>query len=86
MGTHRKRSTRRTHLFLVRLWVEDTPGVVGAGSGGDRGSTRDREGTEAWSGRVQRVVDGEAHPFQGWQSLTDTLLAMLSETTGNPEK
>ncbi len=62
---------RRSDLFLVRLWTE----------GGDDGS-----GKVEWHGKVQHVVDGEAHPFSGWQGLIELLLAMLSNNEGKPKR
>lgn len=62
---------RRSGLFLVRVWAEQT---------------EDGTGQVACHGRVQRVVDGEAHPFSGWQELGDTLLTMLSVTNSRPHK
>jgi hypothetical protein len=32
-----------------------------------------------WHGKVQRVVDGEAHQFDTWQELVNALQAMLPE-------
>ena len=61
------RRPRHTDLFLLRVWTRPS------GDGGD--------GTE-WRGKVQRVVDGEAHQFDGWQALVETLLSMLPERSG----
>ncbi len=36
---------------------------------------------QEWGGKVQRVVDGEAHEFQNWVALVDTLRAMLAATS-----
>jgi hypothetical protein len=54
---------RRSDLFLVRLWTEDAD---------------DDGGQVQWRGKVQRVVDGEAHQFSDWQGLSELLMAMLS--------
>lgn len=50
-----------THLFLVRLWSKEAEG------------DRDQAG---WRGKVQHVLSGEAHAFQGWPALIDLLLEM----------
>jgi hypothetical protein len=59
--------------------IEDTEqpqdGTGDAGGSGGSGKTQ-------WCGKVQRVVDGEAHQFNGWQGLVDSLLTMLSHTEG----
>jgi hypothetical protein len=34
--------------------------------------------TSSWRGRVQMVVNGEVHYFQGIQELIDAMLGMLS--------
>jgi hypothetical protein len=54
---------RRSNLFLVRLWMEQ------ADDGGSENECH---------GKIQRVVNGEAHQFDSWQSLVDTLIAMQS--------
>ena len=65
------RNLKRTELFLVRVWLSS------AGGGKPHpGASADR-----WKGRVQRVVDGEAHEFDDWQGLTDALAAMLPGNT-----
>jgi hypothetical protein len=61
---------KRGDLFLVRLWSTDN------NDGGTADSDRDRV---EWHGKVQRVVDGEAHLFTSLQDLTDRLLAMLAD-------
>ena len=53
---------KRTHLFLVRVWSRQ------AGDSGD--------GSELLGGKVQRVVDGEAHSFDDWQTLVELLIKM----------
>lgn len=69
------RRLRRTDLFLVRIWAQEGPDE-------DECSRVEGEGAVKWQGRVQRVVDGEAYQFNGWQGLTDLLLAMVSGTVG----
>ncbi len=64
VATNRRRALRRTDLFLVRMWVEDA--LDGSKKAG-------------WHGKVQRVVDGEAHQFDTWQELVNALQAMLPE-------
>jgi hypothetical protein len=66
------RRYKRTDLFLVRVWTDYT------GEGESEGDGRDGDKVE-WRGRVQRVVDGEAHRFSDWQGLVDTLLVMLAD-------
>lgn len=68
MSTHRH--LRRTDLFLLRLWTEEE---IGGGPS-----------EPVLRGRVQRIVDGESHQFDDWQSLVDVLLAMLNQ--GNDGK
>jgi hypothetical protein len=75
MSTYRH--LRRADLFLVRVWVEDA-----AGDEEDAGERSDGSTQVAWCGRVQRVVDGEAHEFSGLQGLVDSLSAMLSTSEG----
>ncbi len=70
MGTHGIRHHKRTNLFLLRVWTEDLS---------DGASSSNVE----WNGSVQRVVDGEARRFKGWQDLLETLLAMVSDTGAN---
>ena len=85
------RYLRRTDLFLVRMWTDtawpEGPATrVYAKGLGVAPTTTDASGHGEWSGSVQRVVDGEARHFTGWQSLVDTLLAMLAETRDMPER
>jgi hypothetical protein len=54
---------RRSGLFLVRIWAEET---------------EDGTGRVECHGRVQRVADGESHQFKDWRGLVDTLSAMVS--------
>ncbi len=60
---------KRADLFLVRLWSKDKDG---SNAGRDSGPV-------AWQGKVQRIVDGEAHLFSSLQGLTDWLLVMLAD-------
>lgn len=55
---------RRANLFLLRMWSEDVA---------------DGSSKVEWRGKVQRVVDGESHQFEGWHDLMDLLAAMLTE-------
>ena len=71
MGTHLNQHLRRTNLFLVRVWTEGAVGEDGNGTG-----------EAEWHGRVQRVIDGEAHQFDNLQGLVELLLKMLSESEG----
>lgn len=64
MATNRRRPLRRTDLFLVRMWVEDA---------------LDSSDKAGWHGKVQRVVDGEAHQFDTWQELVNVLQTMLPQ-------
>ena len=52
MGT--RQHYKRADLFLVRLWSKESDD--GSNAGGDSGQVE-------WQGKVQRVVDGEAHQF-----------------------
>ncbi|HET9493720.1 MAG TPA: hypothetical protein VFR15_05775 [Chloroflexia bacterium] len=70
------RHYRRTDLFLVRIWTEDTGSRDRADGGGGEGNT-DVDAAPAWKGRVQRVVDGETHQFSGSTGLVEVLAAML---------
>ncbi len=70
MPTHQSQNLKRTNLYLVRVWDE-------GGSEGNSG------GRAMWQGRVQRVVDGESHPFSNMQGLVDLLLEMLSGAKGD---
>ena len=76
MGRHR--SYRRSDLFLVRLWAEEADGATDAAAGGSDSEDPDHGGNLGWHGKVQRVVDGEAHQFSNWQDLCDLLAAMIS--------
>ena len=58
--------SKRSNLFLLRVWEEETDQTARAAE------------AVRWCGKVQRVVDGESHQFDDWQSLIDLLLAMLS--------
>ena len=57
------RYSKRTNLFLVRLWTHDAP---------------DGSGNTECTGKVQRVIDGESHQFDDWRGLMDLLLTMAS--------
>jgi hypothetical protein len=70
------RHPRRTDLFLVRVWARKAGDAPSGGSAGS-GSVANE-----WSGKVRRVVDGEAHRFEDLQGLVSILLMMLSEHRG----
>jgi hypothetical protein len=57
-----KQSTKRTELFLVRVWIPPS---------------QDGSVQAEWGGKVQRVVDGEAHYFDDPQTLTALISDML---------
>jgi hypothetical protein len=77
--------SRRSDLFLVRLWTTD----AGETSNDSRseGSNHDDRGDKAdkddggdngeWWGKVQRAVSGESHEFSNMQGLIELLKAML---------
>ena len=69
MGT--RNHFRRSGLFLVRIWAEQT---------------EDGTGQVEYHGKVQRVADGEAHQFHDRADLLKLLAAMLesrrNETDG----
>lgn len=85
MSTHQRRHLGRTNLFLVRVWLEDTPTPVDADATVEALNSNRNVGEHAWCGSIQRVVDGESRRFQGLDSLEDALLAMLLETMGKAE-
>ncbi len=58
---------RRSDLFLVRLAAKEAT---------------DGSGKVEWQGKVQRVVDGESHPFQSREALLDLLQQMVSNNEG----
>ncbi len=65
------RRLRRANLFLVRLWTEQTA---------------DDRGAEVWCGKVQRVLDGEAHRFENWQGLVSALVQMVARADRSVEE
>ncbi len=67
------RHSRRTDLFLVRIWT---------------GPTMDGSGESQWHGRVQRTVNGETHTFDSRQGLIEKLNTMISaaEATSDASK
>ncbi len=70
---------RRTHLFLVRVWirsVRDRSKGVNDGDGSGKS-------TSVYTGKVQRVVDGEAREFDSLPLMIETLMAMLG-AKGDP--
>ena len=59
-------------LFLLRLWVDDEPR-----SQGENGEPDEGEGQALrWHGKVQHVIRGEAHAFDGWEMMVECLEAM----------
>lgn len=66
---------RPSYLFLIRLWKEDAA-ELGAAEVREVREVIDLKPME-WQGRVQQVLSGEVHPFQGWPSLIDLLLEMM---------
>jgi hypothetical protein len=80
----RYRYLRRTDLFLVRVWRDETGDHAaddGSGTGNGAGNGAGNGKTE-WQGKLQRVVDGESHQFDSWQGLVELLLAMLTKNEG----
>ena len=73
MGKRQTQNLKRTNLFLVRVWAE---------CGEDESEDSTGSGEVEWHGKVQRVIDGEAHQFANLQSLPDLLLEMLSKGEG----
>lgn len=76
---HSGHYSRRSNLFVVRIWRDDTGGTLGTCGtveGEDEGEDR---AIVEWQGRVQRAVSGEEHRFLGWPALIDLLEAMLSD-------
>lgn len=65
MNSHRQDDM--SHLFLVRIRA--------AGAGEDL-----QPESKLWRGRVQRVVNGEAYDFCGWDELIERIGAMLAGT------
>lgn len=65
MGTQTKRPYNRSNLFLVRVWARNYQSENAA------------SGRVEWSGKVQRVVDGESHQFTNLQELVDLLEVMI---------
>jgi hypothetical protein len=63
IGVRIDRHSRRTDLFLVRIWTS---------------SPVDGSGESHWHGRVQRTVNGETYLFDSWQGLIEKLNAMIS--------
>lgn len=82
---------RPSDLFLVRLWVHDDHTLPEAPNPGANQVDSSREQAKeivvrgaAWQGKVQRVIDGEAHEFSDWHTLIDLLAAMLA-ARGEPD-
>jgi hypothetical protein len=62
-----KSQDQSSHLFLVRVRAGDAMESLPSES-------------KRWSGRVQRVVTGEAYDFRGWAELIEHLGTMLDDT------
>lgn len=60
-----------SHLFLVRLWLDQGDGEDGGGSMGH--------------GKVQHVISGEAGAFSDWSSLVDRLASLASAQPKPPQ-
>jgi hypothetical protein len=60
-------------LFLLRLWLEEDPQ---AEMEAERGEPN-KEVALRWQGKVQHVVRGEAHAFNGWEMLIGWLEDMM---------
>jgi hypothetical protein len=63
----------------VRVWIRSVRDRSKGGNDGD-GSGKSKS---VYTGKVQRVVDGEAREFDSWPVLIETLMAML-DAKGNP--
>jgi hypothetical protein len=72
-----RRQYNRADLFLVRLWSKESA---------DGSSASNAGGPVEWHGKVQRVVDGEAHQFRGLQGLVDALLVLLADNKEREER
>jgi hypothetical protein len=74
--------TEQSHLFLVRLWLEEQSASEGVARGSD--SVFDGQHAGRLHGRVQHVLRGEAHTFRDWQALVELLTDMSHDDT--PER
>lgn len=72
VGAGRRNGYGRSGLFLVRVWTDD------AGEGADQ--TEEQQLGVRCHGKVQRVVDGESHPFEDGADLLKLLVAMLGKS------
>jgi hypothetical protein len=61
----------RYDLFLVRV---------------RRPSAHEVSDEREYSGKVQRVVDGETHEFSDWHALIDHLITMLVAKSGTKDR
>jgi hypothetical protein len=81
-GTPRRYS-RRSDLFLVRVWTVETSQnsrrTTDTGVESSNSDSNDGESAE-WRGKVQRVVSGESHEFNSMQGLVELLKLMLSKS------
>ncbi len=64
----------RSNLFLVRVW-----------SISNDGESDDNDKIE-WGGKIQRVVNGEAHQFTSLQGLMELLEAMASNDNDSKQQ
>ncbi len=74
-GSH----SRRSNLFVVRIWREDTGGTTSSTEGEDGEEGENNGSRWQWEGRIQRAVSGEEHHFQGWPAFIGLLEEMLSD-------
>lgn len=65
MGSPLQPRYNRSNLFLVRLWLRND------------GNTNSDSSKVEWCGKLQRVVDGEAHQFTNLQELVALLETMV---------
>jgi len=64
-----------TQLFLLRLWLEGDPPPEGEKE--QEQVSPDKVELPRWKGKVQHIIRGEAHAFNGWEMLVGYLEAML---------
>lgn len=74
MNTTQHQNLDRSHLFLVRLWAEESRDI---GTHNEDSTKREIE----WCGKLQHVLTGEARTFHDWPMLIELLLEM-AETDG----
>jgi len=69
-----------TQLFLLGLWLDETPQDRGENGSSARGRAF------RWHGKVQHIIRGESHAFNGWEMMIDCLEAMLLRDTSERAK